>query len=135
MKKMNILGILACIIVIVCVFLPWESVKVGEMSQSINGIPEGLGGKPGYLNIILAALGLIFIFINKKWSNIVALILGLCVVAWMFRNYNMYNKDVSSANELMAGAASLGIGLWLSIAGGVLMVVGAIMGMRNKPAA
>jgi hypothetical protein len=60
--------------------------------------------------------------LGKKWSNIVAIVLALCVVGLAVKYYN-------------DAAGFAGYGLYVMFAGGALAIAGGVMGMRTKPTA
>jgi len=124
MKKMNIIGLLGSVLAIVAAWLPWAKIDLMGETTSVNGFLGEMGGNPGVIFVAIGVLCAVFFFINKKWSNIVCLILALCQIGDAIR-------QMSSLKGLGEGVAT-GMGLYLGIAGGALILVGAIMGMRGS---
>jgi hypothetical protein len=123
MKKMNIIGLLGSVLTIVSAWLPWVKVELMGVSESSNGFRGEMGGNPGVVFVAIGVLCAVFFLINKKWSNIISLIFSLCVLGLAIK----YMGDAKSFGDM----ASSGLGLYVMAAGGALILVGAIMGMRG----
>ena len=96
MKYSQLLGVVACIALIISCFFPWS--YVAEINLLITGTNGGPGlGKPGLFNIILCSAMILFFIIPKIWAKRANIILGALNIAWSFRNY------------LLVGACSGGI--------------------------
>lgn len=96
MKYSQIIGIAACLALIVNCFFPWS--YIAEINLLITGVNGGENlGKPGLFNIILSVVMIIFFFIPKIWAKRTNVILGALNIAWSIRNY------------LLVGACSGGI--------------------------
>ncbi|UPT67545.1 MAG: hypothetical protein M0D57_02395 [Sphingobacteriales bacterium JAD_PAG50586_3] len=119
-KKM--IGLAFSILMIVGAFLPWAKVEFLGVSKSMNGFMGEMGGNPGALIVLLGALSALFIFLDKKWSNIVAIIFGLLGTLWGLKQMNDV-KDI--------GMVTVGIGIYLIIVSGIGVVIGAVMNMRK----
>lgn len=96
MKYSQIIGVVACIALIVNCFFPWS--YVAEIKLLITGIDGGAElGKPGLFNIILCTAMIFCFLIPKLWAKRTNVILGALNIAWSIRNY------------LLAGTCSGGI--------------------------
>ena len=111
--------------------LPWATVNAGFVSVSKAGTDGD-----GVFTLLLALVvgGLVF----AKWKTglsralvIVSLVLGVMVLAIA----TIDAIDVASTveeDELVEVRASVGIGLWLTLLGGVAMIAGAIWELRSS---
>lgn len=125
-KKM--IGLVSAVLMIAGAFLPWAKVEFLGISKSMNGFMGEMGGNPGALIVLLGALSALFIYLGKKWSNIVAIIFGLLGTLWALKQMN----DVKDMGEMV----SIGIGIYLIMIAGIGVAVGGIMAMRgDKPTA
>ena len=71
---------------------------------------------PGMVAVAIAVLSAIFIFLNNKWSRVIAFILSPALLAWAVKHL----LDVrDSGIENM----SAGYGLYLLLAGGIIAIV------------
>lgn len=87
MSRFVWLGLLATIVLVIACFYPW--VTIPSKNIVISGVDSGGTnfGKPGYLNFILSALYVIFLFIPKEWARKIALFAAAFNVAWAVRNF------------------------------------------------
>jgi hypothetical protein len=125
MKKLNITGLSGAALAIASAWMPW--VKVGLMDEaiSITGFRGEMGGNPGIAFVGIGVLCAVFFIINKKWSNIISLIFSLCVIGLSFK----YMSDAKSLGDM----ATTGIGLYVMAASGLLILLGAAIGIKSKP--
>ncbi len=110
----NYLAIVGGLATAVSMFLPF--VSLGGLSAS--GMDAG---GVAYLWIGCGAAMAVCGFLGKKPLNILILILGLAVAGMAIK----YKMDAGEAT---------GMGIWIMLAGGVLGVVGAGMGLMKKSA-
>lgn len=113
-QNAKLITIIGGILTIVSAWLPW----VKAMGVSMNGFQGDMAGNPGIFFVILGALAAIMAILNKKWSAIVAIIMGLIVVALGIK----YIKD---AGEFK------GYGLYVMLAAGLLILIGSFSSMRK----
>jgi len=113
MKKL--LTIAGGVITAISVFFPFTTI----FGKSMNFIDLPNGDAPVWIacGVIIAVVGLI----NKRWLNILSLVLGLSA-AGMALYYN--NK--------LSGFTGSGIAVWALLVGGILSVAGSINGLRSK---
>jgi hypothetical protein len=130
-----ILGALGGLIGIIAAFVPVESVSAGPISAS-NSLMDGNAGKT---LIVVAAIALIVAvasIMNVKMPRLVApvvlVLCGLVALLIVGANWGNINDDVNAANQLLAGAASVGVGLYVAAVAGILMVAGGVLGFMNK---
>lgn len=86
MKYSQLLGVAACVSLIINCFFPWS--YVAEIHLLITGWQGGSNlGRPGLFNIILCSLMILFFLIPKIWAKRTNVIIGALNIAWSFRNY------------------------------------------------
>ncbi len=86
MKYSQLLGIAACMALIINCFFPWS--YVAEIQLLVTGMNAGKNlGKPGLFNIILCSVMIVFFLIPKIWAKRTNLIVGALNIAWSIRNY------------------------------------------------
>jgi hypothetical protein len=112
-------------------FLAWESVSVLGISESVVGL-EANGGKLVAL-LGIGAIAVAFAWVTGKISQpaTAAIVIGVLAFLIGVLNFFTVNDDVSTANAILPGAASIGIGLYLAIVAGAAIAVGGALGMRK----
>ncbi len=86
MKHSQLLGVAACLLLIINCFFPWS--YVAEIHLLITGWQAGETlGKPGVFNIILCSIMVLFFLIPKIWAKRTNVIIGALNIAWSVRNY------------------------------------------------
>ncbi len=116
MKSNVLITAAGAILVTIGTFLPWVEVLGIGASGWVNG-----AALPMFI-IVLGLLCLGLNFIAKKWGKIVSIILSLLILLVGF-------AFVASFSESGESAAS---GLWIIIAGGLVILVGSIAGLIAK---
>jgi hypothetical protein len=111
--------------------LPWATLNAGIISVSKAGTDGD-----GVITLLLAIV--VGVLLLAKWKAglsravvIVALVLGVIVLAIA----TIDAIDVASRfedNDLVEVRASVGIGLWLTLLGGIAMIAGAIWELRSS---
>jgi hypothetical protein len=118
-------------------FLPWISAAAPFIGTVNFAGTEGDGKITLVLGIVGLVLGLICLSNPQKTLLWIAGVMGLVGVAVAgYDAGNISNKlgdATASSNGLLT--ATVGIGLWLSIAGGVVLIVGVLMSMNMHDAA
>lgn len=124
-------AIVGGLLVVVGAFLPWGTV----LGMSVNGT-EG----DGFITIALAVIAGILIAIKKVplWVPMIFAILTLVVGGYDF--YNMYSvndqftgADYALAEEFLGDmSVSVGTGLYMTVVGGIVLVVGNILAFMKK---
>lgn len=89
MKYLKWLGLLSAILLIISCFFPW--VVILSKNITISGIQsEGTNfGRPGYFNLLMTALYILFALIPRVWAKRANLIIVALNMAWSLRNYFM----------------------------------------------
>ena len=86
MKYSQLLGVLACLLLIINCFFPWS--YVAEIKLLISGVNGGENlGKPGLFNMVLCAVMILFFLVPKIWAQRTNVILGGLNIAWSIRNF------------------------------------------------
>ena len=85
--NMRWLSIVAAIIVLTACFFPW--IVIESKNIVVSGVSaEGTSfGKPGYMHFVLAGLFLLFMLLNKTWSQRASVFVAAFNLAWAIRNY------------------------------------------------
>ena len=133
------IGLAFAVLMIVGAFLPWAKVEVMGMSETFSGF-MGSKGSPGALTVIFGILCIVFLYLNKKWSNITAIVFALLSIAWVMERFGTIKEkmgEVPSMGELsglLKVEVNMGVGLYVIIIGGIGIVIGAVMAMRAPKA-
>lgn len=91
-KIIYVLGIFACIVLIISCFLPWTfHADVGKNFTGFFSEKEKYG-KPGKFIIIFAAVILLFMILPKLWAKRANLFFGAMLVAYAVKNYILYTS-------------------------------------------
>lgn len=120
MSKNKLIGIVSSIILIISAWMPWF--KVSFLGISTNGFTGGIYGNPGIFFVVIGILTALFMFIAKKWSIIVSIVLALVTLALSIKYY----RDASSAG------ASAGFGIYAMMIGSIGIIIGSIMGFKKN---
>lgn len=150
----GIVGLIGAILLIIGVFLTWVDVSVSSL---FGGVSESYSGWDVYKNddglfddisygyaplvaLITGILALITTIVpmfyknDKIWKVLgaITLILGIVAVILGF----LFNGDVSDGFDygVVKASVDVGAGLWLSIAGAILLILGAIVDIVKKNA-
>jgi len=121
MKIGRILGIVAGILTVVGVFLPWISVKdlAGNVTD-YSGIAVPLTFF-GMMTLIFGLLGLIFVAIGKRGLCIAGLVMGIIAMLFVLIIFAI----MTTVLAVGAGSVfSMGIGLIISMVGSILLIIG-----------
>lgn len=130
----------AGLIVGIAAWLTWGSVEFGGESITINGVtgsdlPGDSDSRDGILTLILAIPAIAFGVVRARGrfplgSAIIGLVVAALVVLIAIIDIQDISDVVSGAPEGVE--ASVGIGLWLTLAGGVVMALASIAGMVKR---
>ncbi|HEY0273172.1 MAG TPA: hypothetical protein VGC22_08300 [Chitinophaga sp.] len=124
MTKTSILGVAAAVLVIVSAFLPWITVESRHFLFTGLQTTGSSFGRPGQLNIILAAIAVLLFLLNKPWAFRVNIFITGFLMAWAFRNYLIFSR--CEAGE----CPDRQIGLYLSLAGGIVSFLCVVLNRR-----
>lgn len=121
-SKRNPFSITGGALVIAGSLLPWG--RVVAPTLGIDLAVKGTDDSAGWIFAGLGALIIVFSLMNQRWSNAVAIALGLAAAI----------KAVSlftSVPEAAGSAYHPGVGAWLMLAGAIIAIVGGIMAVRR----
>ncbi|MEI6948241.1 hypothetical protein V9K67_13675 [Paraflavisolibacter sp. H34] len=92
MRWMKWVGIAAAIALIVSLYFPW--IVVPGKNIVISGMhAEGTTyGKPGYLNIIMVGLYLVFALIPRLWAVRINIFVAAINLTWSLRNFILLSR-------------------------------------------
>ena len=151
-SKGNVLGIVALIgalLMIVGVFVAWVNIDIDVILTSAKGNYTGwqvytddtfADAKYNYAPLVTLIAGIVAFFtavlpivLKNATANrilgIVSLILGVVALILMV----LFNGTMDSLDlALVSFTASTGVGLWISLAGSVLLILGAILDIAGK---
>jgi hypothetical protein len=114
--------------------LAWESVSVLGYSDSSSGISSNPGKIIVVAGIVAVALAVAWIMEKKVPAAGGIVACGAVVALLGVLNFFSIGDDVNKANVILAGAASIGIGLFVDIIAGVVIIVGGALGLMKKAA-
>jgi hypothetical protein len=123
-------------------FLAWETVNadmaaLAGTASTVSGFSFSGAGK------IVAVLAIVSLVLAIVWlmgvklpvsAPVLVVIVGAVCLVFAVLGYTGVADDVNSGNAVVAGLASAGIGIFVSIAGAVVIVVGGVLGLLMKPA-
>ena len=123
-------------------FLAWETVNadmaaLAGTASTVSGFSFSGAGKMvavlAIVSLVLAIVWLMGVKLPVSAPVLVVIVGALCLV-FAVLGYTGVADDVNSGNAVVAGLASAGIGIFVSIAGAVVIVVGGVLGLLMKPA-
>ncbi len=90
MKYYKIVGIIACILLVISCFLPWT--YYADLGKSFTGFftEQNIYGKPGKVFIFLAVCSAVLIFLDKIWAKRTLLFLTAINVAYLIKTYLLF---------------------------------------------
>ena len=94
-RILNILGILACVVLIVSCFLPWGYyADIRDVHKTFTGLYSFKNeyGKPGKFLIFMTVLILVFMLLPKIWAKRTNLFLCALTVAYAFKSYVLFTS-------------------------------------------
>jgi hypothetical protein len=87
MKYAQTIGILACLVVLICSFLPWSIVVSEQITISGFDTKGTSFGRPGLFLNFFTIIALIFFVVPFIWAKRTNIFIGAIVFAWSVRNY------------------------------------------------
>jgi hypothetical protein len=121
---------IGALLTVLAPFLPWATVSVGAESLTANGLEEDMNGR---ITIVLGAAALVVVGVLAlraiKGLWVLLPILGLLVtfVGWAQTRKLQNTIDAIGAPDSAGVGASNGLGVWLTILGGVLLLATAVL--------
>ena len=87
MKYSQTIGILACLIVLICSYLPWSIVVSEHITISGFDTRGTRFGRPGLFLDFFTVLSLLLFAIPAIWAKRTNIFIGAIVFTWSIRNY------------------------------------------------
>ena len=87
MKYSQTIGIVACLIVLICSYLPWSIVVSEHITISGFDTKGTRFGRPGLFLDFFTILTLLLFAIPKIWAKRTNIFIGAIVFTWSIRNY------------------------------------------------
>ena len=87
MKYSQTIGIVACLIVLICSYLPWSIVVSEHITISGFDTRGTRFGRPGLFLDFFTVLSLLLFAIPKIWAKRTNIFIGAIVFTWSIRNY------------------------------------------------
>lgn len=90
MKYYKIIGVLACVLLVISCFLPWAF--YADINKSFNGFfsEQNIYGKPGKVFIFIAVFSVILILLNKIWAKRALIFLSAINIAYFIKTYVLF---------------------------------------------
>jgi hypothetical protein len=111
-------------------FLPWVRASLGGISVE----QKGLDGDGTFTLLCGIAAAVLFWVVVSQWGRLITLLAGtfaLVVTVYDIADINSKANELSTAAGVFQIDASVGIGLWISAAASVALVLGAILALRE----
>lgn len=117
MQQKKILPVIGALLVITGLFLP--AISYLGMNSSIYESAKG----SAYFYIIAAVIVMITAIVTlQKWTYILSSFIGLIITLFSLKYY-------ADAKDL---EAKVGSGIWILLIGGVCIITGSMMNLKNK---
>lgn len=87
MKYSQTIGIVACLIVLICSYLPWSIVVSEHITISGFDTKGTRFGRPGLFLDFFTVLSLLLFAIPAIWAKRTNIFIGAIVFTWSIRNY------------------------------------------------
>ena len=87
MKYSQTIGIIACLIVLICSYLPWSIVVSEHITISGFDTRGTRFGRPGLFLDFFTVLSLLLFAIPAIWAKRTNIFIGAIVFTWSIRNY------------------------------------------------
>jgi len=125
-QNLKYIGIAGCLLAIIGAFLVWATVSGGGVEIDIKGTDEDKDGTITLILAIIAAAAIWFIA-AKPWVIWVALAASvLFLLVGLYDTIDIMGTDVPEGVSI-----SVGIGLWLTVLGGILATAATVMIKMN----
>ena len=96
MKYYKIIGISACILLIVSCFLPWT--YYDDLHKSFTGFytEQNIYGKPGKVFIFFAVSSAVLIALNKIWAKRTLIFIAALNIGYLIKTYVLFTTCYST---------------------------------------
>lgn len=137
-KREGILGAIAGAAAVAGAFLPWAELQSVFGTLSLNGVGDG---RDGIITAIAGGIAILVLVLalGTRMSFALAAICGGIIAGigiYDFADLQEWASDVNAEGEAMA-RASIGMGLYLTIGAGVVLVILSVIGLirSDRPGA
>lgn len=104
--------------------LSWSLFYSTETPFAAPGDPQTFFTSAGFVVIVLGLLALLGLALSTGWLSRMAGVLGIvAIVAWAITLYRVTDEDL--------GIGEIGIGAWMVLAGGLVVLIGGFLGSRR----
>jgi hypothetical protein len=117
----NIISIVGSILVCISIFLPFITVSLGDLSESLS-LMDG-STIAGILFIVLSLGAVVLTIFNIK---IGVLIVGILTLIFMILQISQFGSEEA---QMFEGLYSKGLGLYFLVIGSIAMLIGGILMM------
>ncbi|MBA2249948.1 MAG: hypothetical protein H0W12_07115 [Chitinophagaceae bacterium] len=92
MKYSKVIGIAACVLLIVACFLPWT--YHADINKTFTGFfsEQNMYGKPGKFLVFFAVVSILLILLSKIWAKRVHLFLSALSVGYAIKTYILFTS-------------------------------------------
>lgn len=92
MKYYKVIGLLACIALIVSCFLPWAYYP--DLHKSFSGFfsEQNVYGKPGIAFTFFAVISVVLVFINKIWAKRTLIFFAALNLGYLLKTYVIFTS-------------------------------------------
>ena len=96
MKYYKIIGLLACVLLVIACFLPWA--YYADLHESFTGFytHENIYGKPGKVFIFFAVCSAVFISLNKVWAKRTLIFFAALNIGYLIKTYVLFTSCYST---------------------------------------
>lgn len=92
MKYYKVIGLLACVGLVISCFLPWAYYP--DLNKSFTGFftEKNIYGKPGIAFSFFAAASLVLIFVNKIWAKRTLIFLAALNLGYLLKTFVIFTS-------------------------------------------
>lgn len=121
MKYYKLIGISACVLLIISSFLPWA--YYDDLHKTFTGFytEQNIYGKPGKVFIFLAVCSVALIVINKIWAKRTLIFLAALNIGYLIKTYVLFTTCYSTVCPVKL------FGLYLLIFSSVMLAIVAVL--------
>ena len=121
MKYYKLIGISACVLLIISSFLPWA--YYDDLHKTFTGFytEQNIYGKPGKVFIFLAVCSAALIVINKIWAKRTLIFLAALNIGYLIKTYVLFTTCYSTVCPVKL------FGLYLLIFSSVMLAIVAVL--------
>jgi hypothetical protein len=121
MRYSNIIGILACLLIIVSCFMPWTFHP--DLQKYFTGFysEQNMYGRPGKLFLIFAIISILLFVIPKVWAKRTNWLIAALTIAYTVKTYFLFTSCYSGICPIKQ------FGIYLLLASVVVMFLAALL--------